>query len=165
MLVDDTTCALVAAAPPKDTAAPTRMSAPVIVTLVPPAVGPVFGDTLASVGGFPLLNEKPAVSAPICPSGLVTTTSTTPAACASVVAVIDVAVMVPIVAATPPIVTVAPAANALPPIVTSVPPAIVPKAGVMDTGAGGAMKVNAAGSVATCVSLFVTVTATVPAAC
>ena len=39
------------------------------------------------------------------PIGVVTTTSTCPAACAGVVAVIDVAVTVPIVAAKPPMVT------------------------------------------------------------
>jgi hypothetical protein len=46
-----TTTALVAAVPPKVMVAPAAKFVPVIVTAVPPAVGPLFGDTLVTVGG------------------------------------------------------------------------------------------------------------------
>jgi len=45
-----TTTTLVAAAPPNVTVAPVAKSVPVIVTAVPPTVGPLFGDTLLTVG-------------------------------------------------------------------------------------------------------------------
>jgi hypothetical protein len=78
------------------------------------------------------------VHVPLCVSGLVTTTLTDPAACAVVVPVIVVAMMVPIVTAEPPKETVAPAWNALPAIVTAVPPAVGPLVGatLVTAGAG-----------------------------
>jgi hypothetical protein len=45
-----TTATLVAAAAPNVTVAPVAKFVPVIVTAVPPAVGPLFGDTLLTVG-------------------------------------------------------------------------------------------------------------------
>jgi hypothetical protein len=45
-----TTTALVAAVPPNVAVAPTAKLVPVIVTAVPPAVDPLFGDTPATVG-------------------------------------------------------------------------------------------------------------------
>jgi hypothetical protein len=45
-----TTTTLVAAVPPNVTVAPAAKFVPVIVTAVPPAVGPVFGDMLVTVG-------------------------------------------------------------------------------------------------------------------
>jgi hypothetical protein len=45
-----TTTALVAAVPPNVTVAPAAKFVPVIVTAVPPATGPLFGDTLLTVG-------------------------------------------------------------------------------------------------------------------
>jgi len=45
------TTTLVAAAAPNATEAPAAKFVPVIVTAVPPAVDPVFGDTLVTVGG------------------------------------------------------------------------------------------------------------------
>ena len=51
MLVLLTTTTLVAAFPPNDTVAPAAKFPPEIVTLVPPSVEPVFGDTLVTVGG------------------------------------------------------------------------------------------------------------------
>ena len=50
MLVPLTTTTFVAAVPPNDTVAPAAKFVPVIVTPVPPAVGPLFGDTLITVG-------------------------------------------------------------------------------------------------------------------
>jgi hypothetical protein len=51
MVVLFTTTTLVAAVPPKATVAPAPKFVPVIVTAVPPAVGPLFGDMLLTVGG------------------------------------------------------------------------------------------------------------------
>ena len=45
-----TTTTLVAAVPPNVTVAPEAKFVPVIVTAVPPAAGPLFGDTLLTVG-------------------------------------------------------------------------------------------------------------------
>jgi hypothetical protein len=46
-----TTFTLVAAVPPNVTVAPVAKFVPVIVTAVPPAVVPLFGETLLTVGG------------------------------------------------------------------------------------------------------------------
>ena len=51
MVVLFTTTTLVAACPPKVTVAPAAKFVPVIVTAVPPATGPLLGDTLLTVGG------------------------------------------------------------------------------------------------------------------
>ena len=70
---------------------------------------------------------------------LVTTTLTAPAACAGVVAVIDVLLTtVTPVAAVPPSFTVAPARKPVPVMVTAVPPFAVPELGViaLTVGAG-----------------------------
>ena len=75
----------------------------------------------------------------LCPSLLVTTTFTAPAACAGVVAVIDVALTTTTpVAGVPPRLTVAPATKPVPVIVTGVPPAVGPLVGaiVLTVGAG-----------------------------
>jgi hypothetical protein len=45
-----TTTTLVAAVLPNFTVAPAAKFVPVIVTAVPPATGPLFGDTLLTVG-------------------------------------------------------------------------------------------------------------------
>jgi hypothetical protein len=45
-----TTTTFVAAALPNATAAPAAKFVPVIVTIVPPEVDPLFGDTLVTVG-------------------------------------------------------------------------------------------------------------------
>jgi hypothetical protein len=51
MLVLLTTTTFVAAALPNVTVAPVAKLVPVIVTAVPPPVGPLFGATLVTVGG------------------------------------------------------------------------------------------------------------------
>jgi hypothetical protein len=51
MVVLFTTTMLVAAAAPNVTVAPAIKFVPVIVTAVPPAVVPLFGDMLVTVGG------------------------------------------------------------------------------------------------------------------
>ena len=48
-----TTTTFVAAAPPNVTVAPAAKFVPVIVTAVPPAVDPLFGLTLVTIGGGP----------------------------------------------------------------------------------------------------------------
>ncbi len=50
ILVLLTTTTFVAAVAPNFTVAPVAKFVPVIVTAVPPAVNPVFGDTLVTVG-------------------------------------------------------------------------------------------------------------------
>jgi hypothetical protein len=50
MVVLFTTTTFVAAVPPNVTVAPAAKLVPVIVTAVPPAVDPLFGDTLLGVG-------------------------------------------------------------------------------------------------------------------
>jgi hypothetical protein len=50
MVVLFTTTTFVAALLPNVTVAPAAKFVPVIVTAVPPAVGPLLGDTLATVG-------------------------------------------------------------------------------------------------------------------
>jgi hypothetical protein len=49
-----TTVTLVAAVPPNVTVAPAAKFVPVIVTAVPPAVDPLFGATLSTVGEEPV---------------------------------------------------------------------------------------------------------------
>jgi hypothetical protein len=50
MVVLLVTTTFVAAVPPNVTAAPVAKFVPVIVTAVPPAVPPLFGDTLLTAG-------------------------------------------------------------------------------------------------------------------
>ena len=51
IVVPFTTTTLVAAVPPNVTVAPAAKFVPVIVTAVPPAVEPLLGATLLTVGG------------------------------------------------------------------------------------------------------------------
>jgi hypothetical protein len=53
MVVLLTTVTFVAGVPPNVTVAPDPKLVPVMVTAVPPAVDPLFGDTLVTVGAFP----------------------------------------------------------------------------------------------------------------
>ena len=79
-------------------------------------------------------------SVPACCSAFDTTTSTVPAECAGVVAVIDVLfITVTPVAGVPPRLTVAPARNPVPVMVTAVPPAAVPDAGETPVSVGGGL--------------------------
>src|SRR4051812_46341777 len=74
---------------------------------------------------------------PACGPGLVTTTSTMPAACAPVMATIVVGfITFTLVAATPPTETVAPGRKSVPEIVIVVPPSIAPDVGEIDVTAG-----------------------------
>ena len=117
-------------------------------------------------GGATKVNAS--VLVPLCASGLVTTTSTTPAAWAPVVHASDVVpVTTGLAHMTPPTMAVVPDANPVPAIVTDVPPAVGPDVGAIEVtvGAGvGATYVNALTFVPVWVSGFVTTTSTTPAA-
>jgi len=129
MLVLLTTTTFVAAAPPNVTVAPAAKFVPVIVTDVPPAVDPVFGLTLLTVGATTYV--YPLVRLPLCDPRLVTVTVTAPALPAGVVAVMLVLLTTTtFVAAVLPNVTVAPAAKFVPVIVTEVPPDVDPVPGL-----------------------------------
>ena len=105
------------------------------------------------------------VRLPLCPL-TVTTTVTAPAACAGVVAVMVVLfVTTTFVAAVPPNVTVAPATKLAPVIVTAVPPPVDPVFGKTVLTVGVATYVNPLTRFPLCVSGFITVTVTAPAAC
>src|SRR5579872_2889025 len=119
-----TTTTLVAAADPNVTVAPDAKFVPVIVTPVPPAAGPLLGDTPVTVGCPTYVN--PFVRLPLCPL-TVTVTVTAPALPAGVVAVIVVLfTTTTLVAAAEPNVTVAPDTKFVPVIVAAVPPVVGP---------------------------------------
>src|SRR5437867_7993956 len=129
------------AVPPKLTVAVVAKSVPVIVTSVPPVVGPEFGVTAVTVGGVMKVKQPPQV--PVCVSTLLTTTSKVPAACAGVIAVMLVALMTTtLVAALPPKLTVSGPTKSLPVTVTAVPPAVEPLVGATAVAVGGARKVK-----------------------
>jgi len=108
---------------------------PVIVTAAPPAVEPLFGATLVTVGVTTYVN--PVARLPLCPL-TVTVTVTAPALPAGVVAVIVVAfTTATLVAAALPNVTVAPVTKLVPVIVTAVPPAVDPLFGLTLLTVGG----------------------------
>ena len=99
-----------------------------------------------------------------CPSGFVTTAVADPAACAVVVPVMLVALMVDTVTGDPPNETLEPLWKPVPVIVTAVPPALCPLFGVTDETVGAATNVKQPAHVPLCVSGFVTITFTDPAA-
>jgi hypothetical protein len=161
-VVPFTTTTFVAAAAPNVTVAPAAKFVPVIVTAVPPAVDPVFGLTLFTVGGARYVNAFARL--PFSPLGLVTDTAAAPALPAGVVAVIVVLLITTtLVAAAAPNVTVVPVAKFVPVIVTAVPPAVVPLFGLKLVTVGGATYVNAPPKVPLCPPGLVTVTVTAPA--
>lgn len=109
---------------PNETADVSVKLVPVIVTVVPPAVGPAAGEmpvivgTPTKVNPFVLVAEPPTV---------VSTTFTAPAACAGVTTVTDVPLtFVSDVPAVPPKVTLVVPARFAPVIVTVVEPATGP---------------------------------------
>ncbi len=158
--------------PPKlTTVAPVRL-APVIVITVPPAIGPEVGDSDVTVGGAAVVTKvkKSPVATAEVPPGVVTFTSTPPAACAGEVAVIEVALMkLKPAAAVPPNDTPVTPVKLVPVIVTTVAPAVEPEVGDSDVtvgGAGGATNVNlSAAETAEIPPGVITVMSTMPAAC
>jgi len=149
--------------PPNETVEPLWNPVPAIVTEVPPALGPLFGEAEATVGAA--TNVKQPLQLPTCASGFVTTTLTAPGACAVVVPVIEVGLVVETLSAEPPKETVAPAWKPDPLTVTDVPPALGPLDGATDVTVGPATYVKQPPHVPVCVSGFVTTTFTLPAAC
>src|SRR5437867_1292410 len=155
----------VSAEQPKETVAPATKPVPATVTEVPPAVGPLVGVTELTTGAGARYVKQP-VQVPLCVSALVTMTFTAPAACAVVVPVIAVALMVDTFKADPPKETAAPAAKPVPVTLTDVPPALPPLLGVTEATVGaGATYVKQPVQMPLCVSGLVTATLTAPAAC
>lgn len=127
-LVDDATETPVHAEPPMETPAPLRNPVPVMVTDVPPARSPEVGAIDTNVGDDTAYVYSPVPVPDIAP--FVTTMFTAPAACAGVVAVIEVLEFtVTPVAAVPPKVTAPDPRKFVPVIVTAVPPDVVPPVG------------------------------------
>ena len=116
----------VAALPPIVTAVAPVKLAPVIVTLVPPAAGPLVGEILLTVGTATYVNRPLPVTLP---PAVVTTTSLAPAVPAGVVAVIVVELLTENVATLPPMVTAVAPVKLVPVIVTLVPPESEPLVG------------------------------------
>jgi hypothetical protein len=79
------TVKLLAVVDPNLTAVQPVRFVPVIVTVVPPAVGPAVGAKVETVGGG--TNRKCVARVPV-PPGEITETATVPAACALVTALI-----------------------------------------------------------------------------
>jgi hypothetical protein len=129
-----------AALPPNATVSPAAKFVPVIDTVVPPATGPLTGDTAltdGADGAGPYANWSAELVA-LVPPGPVTVTSTVPDP-AGEVAVIEVAEFtVTPVAGPAPNATVSPAAKFVPVIVTAVPPPTGPPDGdtALTVGAG-----------------------------
>jgi len=135
-----TTTTFVAALLPNVTAAGEEKLVPVIVTAVPPASGPTFGDTLLTVGATAYV--KPLLRVPLWLFD-VTVIFTGPAAPAGVIAVMDVLLTtVTFVAAAEPNFTVAGDAKFAPVRVTVVPPVVEPTLGetLMTIGAAAYVK-------------------------
>jgi hypothetical protein len=161
--VSETTLNVAAGLFPKlTTVAPVKL-VPVIVTIVPPAVGPLVGDTLVTVGAATYVNSSAGEIAET-PPGVVTVTSTVPADPAGAVAVIDVSEMtVNVVAGLFPKLTAVAPVKLVPVIVTIVPPAVDPLVGDRLVTVGAATYVNSsAGEIAETPPGAVTVTSTVP---
>ena len=143
IVLADATFTFVAKTLPNLTVAPVAKLLPVMVTIVPPETEPEFGETLLITGAVVEMYVKPAGRVPVKLSGLATTTSTLPTACAGVVAVIVlVLTTVTFVAGTPPKVTVAPPAKFAPEMVIWVP--ATPELGdtLLTTGVGFGMDGN-----------------------
>jgi hypothetical protein len=137
---------------------------PVMVTLVPPAVGPELGLTAVTVGA-PRYEKWSAADVAEIPPGVVTVTSTVPAGSAGEVAVIDVAELtVNEVALVAPNVTADAAVKPVPEMVTLVAPPVGPALGLtaVTVGAPWYEKWSAADFAEVPVGV-VTVTSTVPA--
>lgn len=155
----------VAAVVPNVTVAPETKFVPVIVTLAPPAVVPVFGDTPVTVGAVEEY-VNPLERLPLNPAGFVTVTPTALAAFAGVIAVMVVPFVTDtFVAEALPNVTVAPETKFVPVIVTAVPPAVEPALGDTPVTVGaGAVYVYAPARLPLCPLGFVTVIVTAPSA-
>jgi hypothetical protein len=131
VVIDEQLTAVPVLPPNATVVEPTSKSVPVMLTVVPPPSGPAVGEIAVTVGGTPKVNRSAAEMAEA-PTGVVTLTSTVPAACAGEVAVqVVVDEQLTAVPAVPPKSTVVePAANPVPVMVTLVPPACGPAVGL-----------------------------------
>jgi hypothetical protein len=115
---------------------------PVMVTVVPPAVGPEVGLTLVTTGrggGAVYVNWSFAVVALVPAPGTVTVMSTVPVPAGAVAVIVDALFTVNPVAAVAPNFTADAFVNAVPVMVTEVPPPVGPDDGVtlVTVGTGG----------------------------
>ncbi len=109
---------------------------PVIVTRVPPAIGPMAGERSDVVG----TGRTVKFSSRVVPNGVVADTGSVPAACAGVVKINDVpsAATSSGVSVIPSNVTVVdPGTKPVPIIVTGKPPPVGPSKGSSDVAVGG----------------------------
>src|ERR1700676_4126950 len=142
-----TTRPVPAVVPNFTTVAPVK-PVPVTVTLVPPAVGPVFGLTPVTVGtgGAVKVNWSDGALTSEVPPGVVTKTSTVAAASAGEMIVMEVAELTtrPVPAVVPNFTVVAPV-KPVPVTVTLVPPAVGPVFGLtpVTVGTGGGAPLEA----------------------
>ena len=129
------------AVPPKVTPVVALRLEPVIVTVVPPAIGPDAGETLDINGAATYVNAPELVTLPPEPVTITLTTPDEPLA--GVTTVIDVALELKIeVPAVPPNVTEVVPVKLVPEIVTVVPPATGPNTGDNEVIVGASTKVN-----------------------
>src|SRR5438445_225859 len=129
ILVADTTVKEVAAVPPKFTAVARVKFVPVMVTALPPAVGPAVGEAEVTVGRATKVYWSAEPVADV-PPGVTTVMSTVPADSAGATAVILVAdTTVKEVAAVPPKLTAVARVKLVPVMVTVFPPAVGPAVG------------------------------------
>jgi len=141
----DTTVKLVAATAPKATRVAPLNPVPVMVTVVPPVVGPDAGVTaVVTATGASALNSLKAAPAMLVPPAVVTYTGCGPGSWAGVTAVTTVSdTTVKRAATAVPKRTFPVPMNPDPVIVTKVPPASGPEAGATDVTTGvGASYVN-----------------------
>jgi hypothetical protein len=100
---------------------------PVIVTVVPPEVGPDVGEMLVTAGAVWNVYWSVAGLAELVPTGVVTVTSTGPSACAGVTVVIEVSLLtIKFEAFVAPYLTLVAPVKPVPVTVTFWPPALVP---------------------------------------
>ena len=116
--------------------APVTKFVPVMVMEVPPAVEPLVGETVATVGAATYVNNE---FAELVPPTVVTRMLTVPATCAGVVQVAEVAetTLTDVQAVPPTDMPVAPV-RLVPVMVMVVPPAVGPLAGETEVTVGAA---------------------------
>src|ERR1700678_1272801 len=133
---------------------------PLIVTVVPPAPGPVPGLTAVTVG-TPVYVKSSEVEVAEVPTVVVTVTATVPVPAGVEAAIeVELATVTP-VAGTEPKSTIAPLMKPVPLMVTLVPPAAGPVPGLTAVTVGTLVYVKSV-EVTEVPAVVVTVTATVP---
>ncbi len=141
--------------------APARLT-PLIVTDVPPTVGPDVGLIPATLGALTTYVYLSADEVAEVPPPVITVTSTVPVP-AGLVATICVAMSLTIVAVTLPNFTTVAPDRLVPVIVTDVPPAVGPDVGLIPVTAGATRYVySSADDVAEVPAAVTTVTLTIP---